>query len=99
MANQFFSRRNFLAGLASTAAAVTVPQAASAFNDNSTAFNDQSSRRRKAGPIKVLCNQTLSAKHLEQIRAAGKDINLIRIADANEMRNHIADAEVVLGQV
>ena len=99
MANQFFSRRNFLAGLASTAAAVTIPQAASAINGNSVAVDDKSSQRRKAGPIKVLCNQALSPKQLEQIRAAGKDINLIRITDANEMKNHITDAEVVLGQV
>jgi phosphoglycerate dehydrogenase-like enzyme len=99
MANQFFSRRNFLAGLASTAAAVTLPQGAAAINGNSVAVDAQNSGRKKAGPIKVLCNQALSPKHLEQIRAAGKDINLIRITDANEMKNHIADAEVVLGQV
>jgi phosphoglycerate dehydrogenase-like enzyme len=99
MTNQFFSRRNFLAGMASTAAAVTLPQIASAIEGNSVAVNDQNSQRRKAGPIKILCTQNLSPKHLEQIRAAGKDINLIRITDANEMKNHLADAEVILGQI
>ena len=99
MPNQFFSRRNFLTAIGSTAAAVTLPQIASANDGENMAINDEQIRRRKAGPIKILCNQDLSAKNLEQIRAAGKDINLIRIADANQMRNHIADAEVVLGQV
>src|SRR5688572_5747633 len=99
MANQIFSRRNFLAGMASTAAAVTLPQIASAVNGNSTAANDEPSRRRKAGPIKILCTQNLSPKHLEQIRAAGKDINLIRITDANEIKNHLADTEVILGSI
>src|SRR5688500_17722112 len=99
MANQFFSRRNFLTSMASTAAAVTLPQIASAIDGNSVAVNDQNNRKRKAGPIKILCTQNLSPKHLEQIRAAGKDINLIRITDANEMKNHLADTEVILGSI
>jgi phosphoglycerate dehydrogenase-like enzyme len=99
MANQFFSRRNFIAGVASTAAAVTLPQMASAANENAVGVDEQPSRRSKAGPVKILCNQNLSPKHLEQIRAAGTNINLIRITDANEMRNHIADAEVILGNI
>ena len=98
MTNQF-SRRNFLTTIGSTAAAITLPQIASAVDGNNVALNDEKSKRQKEGPIKILCNQSLSAKHLEQIRAAGKNINLIKVADANEMRSQIADAEVVLGQV
>jgi phosphoglycerate dehydrogenase-like enzyme len=99
MANQSFSRRNFIAGVASTAAAVTLPQIASAANENPVGVDGQPSRRSKAGPIKILVTQNLSAKHLEQIRAAGNNINLIRITDANEMKNHVADAEVVIGNI
>jgi phosphoglycerate dehydrogenase-like enzyme len=99
MANQFFSRRNFLAGIASTAAAVALPQIALAADENSVGVDDLPSRRRKAGPIKILVTQNLSARHLEQIRSAGNNINLIRIADANELKNHLADAEVILGNI
>jgi phosphoglycerate dehydrogenase-like enzyme len=99
MANQPFSRRTFLASVASTAAAVTLPQIASAVDGDSVTVSDQSSRRTKAGPIKILVTQNLSPKHLEQIRAAGNNINLVRITDANEMKNHLADAEVILGNI
>lgn len=99
MANQSFSRRNFLASLGSTAAAVTLPQIATAINGDSVAVDNEKSRRRKKGPIKILCTQNLSPKHLEQIRGAGNNINLIRITDASEMKNQVADAEVILGQI
>ena len=100
MPNQFFSRRNFITSLASTAAAVTLPQTASAFNDkNSVSLNNPNQQRTKAGPVKILVTQNLSARHLEQIRAAGKNINLIRITDSNEIKNHLADAEVILGPI
>ena len=98
MPNQF-SRRNFLATVGSTAAAITLPQITSANERNIETSKMDDTRRRKDGPIKILCNQNLSSKHLEQIRAAGKNINLIKVADATEMRSQIADAEVVLGQV
>lgn len=99
MANKFFSRRNFLASLASTAAAVTLPQSATAITGSSVTPKGINSQRRNAGPIKILVTQNLSPKHLEQIRAAGRNINLIRIKDATEMKMHLADAEVILGQI
>ena len=99
MPNQPFTRRNFIASVASTAAAVSLPQIASAVEGNSVSVDGQKTGRTKEGTIKVLVNQNLSPKHLEQIRAAGNNINLIRITDNNELRNHVADAEVVLGNI
>ena len=82
MANKSFSRRNFLASMASTAAAVSLPQTASAFMPGrSVPVNGPDRQGRNAGPVKILGTQNLSPKHVEQIRAAGKNINLIMIAD------------------
>ena len=100
MANKSFSRRNFLASMASTAAAVSLPHTASAFMpERSVPVNGPDRQRRNAAPVKILGTQNLSPKHVEQIRAAGKNINLIMIADTNEMKKHVADAEVILGAI
>ena len=100
MADTSFSRRNFLAALASTAAAVTLPDKVSAFTPGGpVTAHDFQKRNPNAGPIKILCTQNLSSQHLERIRAAGKNINLIIITDPNEMKKHITDAEVILGPV
>src|SRR5688500_12891608 len=100
MANTSFSRRNFIASVATAAAAVSMPQVASAFNsENSDASDNLKRKKTNAGPIKILCTQNLSAKHVEQIRAAGKNIELITIKDNAEINKHIADAEVILGSI
>lgn len=100
MANTSFSRRNFLAGLASTAAAVTVPDTASAFvTDSTTGAHNLKKQQPRVGPIKILCTQKLSAGEVERIRAAGKNIDLTMITDPSEMKRHIADAEVILGSI
>jgi phosphoglycerate dehydrogenase-like enzyme len=100
MANTSFSRRNFLTTLASTAAAVTLPDTASAFiSDNSVKLNGLENRSSNAVPIKILCTQNLSPQHIARIRAAGKNINLIMIADSSEIKREVTDAEVVLGSI
>lgn len=99
MPNQPFTRRNFIASVATTAAAVSIPQIASAIDGNPVSADDQKTGRRKTGPIKILVTQNLPDKHLDQIRAAGNNINLVRVANASEIRNHLADTEVVLGNI
>lgn len=100
MANTSFSRRNFIASVATAAAAVTLPLVASAFNsENSDAPDNLKKKRSNAGPIKIVCTQNLSPKHIEQIRAAGKNIGLITIKDNSEINKHIVDAEVILGSI
>jgi len=100
MANTSFTRRNFIASVATAAAAVSLPQVASAVSSENSDIPDYSTRKRtNAGPIKILCTQNLSAKHIEQIRAAGKNINLITTRDNGEISKNIADAEVILGSI
>jgi len=100
MANTSFSRRKFIASVATAAAAVSIPQVASAItSENSDMPDNLTKKRPNAGLIKILCTQNLSAKHVEQIRAAGKNIELITIRDKGEISKHIADAEVILGSI
>src|SRR5215203_990858 len=100
MANTSFTRRNFITSMATAAAAVSLPQVASATSSENSDTEDYLSRKRtNAGPIKILCTQNLAAKEIEQIRAAGKNINLITTRDNGEINNNIADAEVVLGSI
>ncbi|WP_158857700.1 D-2-hydroxyacid dehydrogenase [Lunatibacter salilacus] len=100
MANSSFSRRNFLTALASTAAAVTLPNKASAFvPGGSTRENDLKKRNPHAGPIKILCTQKFSSQEVQRIRAAGKNIHLIMIEDASELKLHVTNAEVILGSI
>ena len=100
MANTSFSRRNFLTALASTAAAATVSNTASAFAPGGfTQANDLKKRNPHAGPIKILCTQDLSSQEEQRIRAAGKNIQLIMIKSPNEMKSHVTDAEVILGSI
>ena len=98
MKDTSFSRRNFLTTLASTAAAVTLPNSAPAFMPGgSTLPVDIEKRRSNAGPIKILCTQNLSQQEIEHIRAAGKNINLVMTKDPGEIKSQVGDAEVVLG--
>lgn len=100
MANKSYSRRSFLTALTSTAAAVALPDTASAFiPDGSAVANDLKKRRTNTGPVKILCTQRLSPKYVERIRAAGKNIDLITIADESDMKRYVADAEVILGSI
>ena len=94
-----YSRRNFLSALAATATAVTLSDKVSAFTPGEPATGADLKKRNPAEPIKILCTQNLSSRHVERIRAAGKNINLILITDLNEMKKHITDAEVILGPV
>lgn len=99
MANTYFSRRNFITSVATAAAAVSLPPIACMSSENSDMTGDFKKERANAAPIKILCTQNLSGKHLEQIREAGKNINLILVRDNSEISRHIGDAEVVLGSL
>lgn len=100
MAKDPLSRRNFLTTLATTAAVATLPNTASAITVG-TPVTDPGLYEPKtaAEPIKILCTENLSAKHVAQIRAAGKNIALRTVTDQSELKKHIADAEVILGSV
>ncbi len=88
------SRRNFLAGAATTGAAAVLP------NDPIVVANHRVVASKPSGAvIKIVCAEKLAPEEIEKIRAAGKNIELKMVASRAELRHHAADAEVILGVV
>ncbi|MFN0120080.1 MAG: D-2-hydroxyacid dehydrogenase [Blastocatellia bacterium] len=95
MSDDNLSRRNFLAGMATTGAAAALPD-----NDPVVVPVHRLSEPRAAGEaIKIVCAEKLTEIEIAQIRAAGKNIDLKMVNGRAELRNHVADAEVILGVV
>jgi phosphoglycerate dehydrogenase-like enzyme len=88
MSDDNLSRRNFLAGVAATGTVAALPVTASA-----------SEAKLSAGPIKIVCAEKLTPAEVEQIRAGGKNIELHMVNGRAELKNHCADADVILGVV
>jgi phosphoglycerate dehydrogenase-like enzyme len=100
MAKDPLSRRNFLATLATTAAAVTLPNTASATSSGTWVKDvDLYDPPVASKPIRILCTEKLSVQHIEQIRSAGKNITLDTVTDQTELKKYIAGAEVILGPI
>lgn len=94
MSDDNVSRRNFLAGAATTGALAALP------NEPVVIANYPIVENKPSGdPIKVVCAEKLAPEEIEKIRAAGKNIELKMVAGRAELRNHVADAEVILGVV
>jgi len=55
--------------------------------------------RSASGTIKIVCAENLSPAEEEQIRAAGKNIDLKLVSTRSELKNHVSDAEVIFGGV
>ncbi len=83
-----FSRRNFLAGLATTGAIASTAESFPRLEPKAP-----------TGSIKIICSVNLSPAEVEQIRSAGKNIDLHIITDREEFKRHTADAEVILGNI
>ena len=95
MSEDTFSRRNFLAGVAASGAAATLPD-----NDPVVIPNHRIVENKPSGgAIKMVCAEKLTPAEIEQIRSAGKNIELKMVASRAELRHHVADAEVILGVV
>ncbi len=91
MSDDNISRRNFLAGLATTGTVVTLGESASG--------ESILSPKPSSGVIKIVCAERLSPAEVGQIRAAGKNIELHMLSNRSELKNNAADAEVILGVV
>jgi phosphoglycerate dehydrogenase-like enzyme len=92
MSDDALTRRDFLAGLATAGAASALPAA------------DAHAAHLPAGPrpegvIKIVCAEKLSPAEVEQIRRAGRNVELKMLGDRAELKSHVADAEVILGGV
>src|SRR5262245_3557733 len=102
MSEDNISRRNFLAGLATTGAAATLVDAQTPGNSNNpVVVANHPVVENKSGPgvIKIVCAERLTPAEVEQIRSAGKNIELRMLNDRSELKNQAVDAEVILGVV
>jgi len=100
MSDDNLSRRNFLAGLATTGAAATLVEAQTSGNHTAAITNHPVIEAKPdARIIKIVCAEKLTPAEVEQIRSAGKHIELRMLADRSELKSNVADAEVILGVV
>ncbi len=102
MSDDNISRRNFLAGLATTGAAATLVDAQTPGNSNNpviVANQPVVEPKPSAGVVKIVCAERLTPAEVEQIRSAGRNIELRMLKDRAELKSNAADAEVILGVV
>jgi len=102
MTDDNISRRDFLAGLATTGAAATFVDAQTpSDSSNPVVVTNHPVVESKPGEevINVVCAEKLTPAEIEQIRSAGKNIALRMLSDRSELKNNVADAEVILGVV
>src|SRR6266542_6711510 len=102
MTDDNITRRNFLAGLATTGAAATFVDAQTPDNSsNPVVITNHPVVESKPGEevIKIVCAEKLTPADIEPVRAAGKNIALRMLSDRSELKNNVADAEVILGVV
>ncbi len=86
MSDDNISRRNFLAGAATTGTVAAVVEA-----------NPLVVHKPTAEKIKIVCSEKLTPAEFEQIRSAGKNVELIVAKNRTELRQQAVDAEVILG--
>lgn len=98
MAKDKSSRRNFLATLAGTGALATTqltPFAGMA-NPSSVPTKDFFKPRNPDDPIRIVSMLPLSQTEAEQIKRAGKNIELVMSTDSNDVKQ-FSEAEVIFG--
>ena len=96
------TRRTFLAGLATTGAVATLGNRQSPSNPNApvvVANHPVVEPTSATDVIKILCTERLTPAEVEQIRAAGQNIELRMLTNRPELKHHVAEAEVILGSV
>jgi phosphoglycerate dehydrogenase-like enzyme len=97
MSNDTISRRNFMAGLA---VAGTAGAAAGATPDAVVVPNyPLVDTKPSSTPIKIICAERLTKDEVEKIRSAGKNVDLVMLGNRSELKDKVADAEVILGVV
>ncbi len=100
MANENFSRRNFLATVAATGAVVTTQL--SPFTSLAAPFTDADNtsliNRSADEPVRIASMMKFSQAEEAQIRAAAKNVELVMITDAKQSKQ-IAEAEAIIGML
>ncbi len=100
MAKDHFSRRNFLATLAATGAVNTaqINPFISLATSPATSPDALSRPRLPNEPVKVVSSLKLSPAEAAQIKAAGRNVELLVLGDSKEAKP-ISEAEVIIGSV
>ncbi|MEJ7769504.1 MAG: D-2-hydroxyacid dehydrogenase [Chitinophagaceae bacterium] len=100
MAKDSFSRRNFLATLATTGAVATTQLSplAGLASPPEVFSNPEFKPRVLDEPIRITCTMDISQAEAEQIKAAGRNVELLMATNLKEPKQ-IAEAEVILGSL
>lgn len=94
------TRRDFMTGLAATGAATAIPDSAFGAADPIVVENyPLVEPRTSTDVIKLVCAERLSPAEVDKIRSAGKNVELKMLRDRAELKDNVADAEVILGVV
>ncbi|MEO6000261.1 MAG: NAD(P)-dependent oxidoreductase [Chitinophagaceae bacterium] len=100
MAKKNLSRRNFLTTLAASGAVATTQLSplSSLASPPSVTTGSTFKPRSIDEPFKIVCTQKLSQAEENQIKAAGKNAELVILTDSTDPK-HFAEAEVIIGSV
>ncbi|MBO0798597.1 MAG: twin-arginine translocation signal domain-containing protein, partial [Blastocatellia bacterium] len=99
MSDENLTRRDFIAGLATSGTVAALADAQTPHSPLVVANYPIVEREASNGPIKMVCAEKLTPAEVEQIRSAGKNIDLHMLSDRAELKNHVAEAEVIIGMV
>lgn len=100
MSESALSRRRFMAGIAGgTAATLTGASAAAAANPVVMPAFPVVEPKPGSGPIKLLCTFKVTEAEANQIRSAGKNLELVMLGDRAALKEQIADADAIFGPV
>lgn len=95
-----FSRRHFMAGLAGgTAATLAGATTVAAATPVVTPIYPLAEPKPNAGVIKLLVTHRVTDAEANQIRAAGKNVELVMLRDRSSLKEQIANVEAVFGPV
>jgi phosphoglycerate dehydrogenase-like enzyme len=103
MSHNTLSRRHFMAGLAGGTAAATLAgnaaTVAAATPVVTPIYPVAEPKPNNDGPIKVLVTHRITDAEANQIRSAGKNVELVMLRDRSALNAQIAEAEAIFGPV
>src|SRR5437867_2350894 len=102
MPKESVSRRGFISGIAAAGSAATLARAAQALEPGDAVVLHSFpivEPKPSDGRIKIVCAEKLTPEEADKMRSAGKNIDLVLLRDRSELKDNVADAEVILGVV
>lgn len=96
------SRRDFMTGLAAAGTAVTFAGTGNALESPDAVVVHSFpivEPKPSADSIKIVCTEKLTSEEADKLRSAGKNVELVLLANRSQLKEKVADAEVILGSV